>query len=173
MSDFNVSLSGGIYAHATAVTNAATNKIADYEGDAAANFTVDHVEWQGQTLFTQDSVMIGFGVTINIASVLLAQATFNTLWGITGTTGSTLEAVPSPATIYEFTTSMTTVPTREFLIDTTRSSDSKQFQIKLAAGRLAGDFPITFTQGVYIVHDIAIVGFKDADNKFVTFIKEK
>lgn len=172
MSDFNVSLNGGIYAHTSAVTNASTNKIADYEGDAVANWTVEHVEWKGQTLFVQDSVMIGFGITINIATVLLKQATFNTLWGITATTGSTLEAAPANATLYEFTTSMVTVPVNEFLIDTTRSSDSKQFQIKLAAGRLAGDFPIQFSQGVYITHDIAIVGFKDADDKFVTFIKE-
>jgi len=173
MSDMNVSLSGGIYSHPSAVTDADANKIADYEGDAGCNFTSTHVEWRGQSLFIQDSVMIEFGVTINIARMLLVDDTLETLWGITGCSGTfTKEAAPAQATVYEFTTTYTALPTNEFLVSTTRSSDSKKFQIWLAAGKVAGEFPFSFTQSDYIVHDISIIGYPDADDKIVTFIKE-
>ena len=173
MSDMNVSLSGGIYSHATAVTDAAANKIADYEGDAGCNFTSTHVEWRGQSLFIQDSVMIEFGVTINIASMLLIDDTLGTLWGITACSGTfTKEAAPAQATQYEFTTTYTALPTNEYLISTTRSSDSKKFQVWLAAGKITGEFPMSFTQSQYMVHDISLIGYPDAANKIVSFIKE-
>lgn len=169
---YNVSTNGGIYAKASAVTNEAANEIADYEGTAALNMTAEHVEARGQSFWAQDAVMTRCGASINLAEVFFRPETFGTVWGITAGSGSTKEAVPAGATIYELDTSFVSLPELEYLIDIDRTSDEKKFQIWCAAGRLTGDFNIGFTQGEYIKHDVSITAFLDANNDLIHIIKE-
>ena len=171
-SAYNVSLNGGIYAKSTGVTNESANQIADYSGAASITMTSEHVEWRGQSFWVRDAVLVRVGATLNFASVLFKPETFGTIWGITATAGSTKEATPATATVYELDTSYTTTPELEFLVDVDRSSDSKKFQIWAAAGRLTGDFPISFTQGEYMVHDIGITCFTNSSNQMLQIIKE-
>lgn len=172
MADENVSLAGGIYAKTDGVSAIAADQIADYEGEAALSITTEHVVWKGQNLVTRDSVLIGISASMNFGTVLWKASSFGTMFGITATSGSTKEASPADGTVYTLDNTLSTVPELEWLSSMTRSSDDKKFQICGYAGRVAGDFPVSFTHGTYMTQDVAIALYADADGKIIEFITE-
>jgi len=167
MSDYNVGLNGAIYRKSDAVTNEAANAIADYEGNASTAISNEHVEWRGQGLYVKDSVLINMGVSLNFATMLFKPVTLASLYGITATSGSTREAAPATATVWEISSALATVPLGEYLIDVTRSSDEKLIQIWAAAGRVAGEINVAIAPRAYMTHDVSINCFLDANDKLL------
>lgn len=172
MADYNKPLSGGIYVASADVTNASANQVADFEGDAGATVTKAEVTWTGQSLFVQDAAATSYAFAMSFSTIAFKPETVGTVFGITATSGSTKEASPVTATIYEFSTSLADVPALEWLVHWTRSSDSKKAQLWAGAGKLTGDFPMMMSRDVYMAHDSAVICYPDADNKILQVIKE-
>lgn len=171
-SQYNVSTNGGLFQHATAVTNEAANNVGDYEGDAALNLTAERAEALGQSFWVQDAVMIRAAASLNIGEVFFNPDNFGTIWGITPTAGSSMEASPVTGTEWVLDTGFITLPEKQWLTDVDRTSDSKKFQVLVYAGRLTGDFNVAFTQGVYMKHDISITAFLDDNDDLIKIFKE-
>lgn len=171
-SQYNVSTNGGLYQHATAATNEAANNVGDYEGDAAVNLVAEQVEALGQSFWVQDSVMIRAAASINIGMVYFDPDNFGTVWGITPTAGSSMEASPVTGTEWVLDIGFITLPQKQWLVDVDRTSDTKKFQVLAYAGRMTGDYNIAFTQGVYMKHDISITAFLDSNDDLIKIFKE-
>lgn len=170
-SEWNTALAGGIFTAADAVTNAAANKVADYEGAAGLALSMTFSEAYGQNLFRQASCLTRVGASVNIATVDFAGATIGTLLGIAATTGTTLEAAGVTATVWELDNTLSTVTAQEWLLEVLRSGDDMLFQTWLAEAQIGGDMPINFTHGENMAHDISLIVSTDADGKFIKFIK--
>lgn len=168
---WNTALSGGIFTAADAVTNAAANKVADYEGAASLALAMTFNDAYGQNLFRQSSALTRVSPSINIATLDLAGATIGTLLGITATTGTTLEAAGVTATVWEIDNTLSTVTAQEWLLEVLRSGDDMLFQTWAANAQIGGDMPISLSHGMNMTHDISLILSADTDGKVIKFLK--
>ncbi len=58
MADENVGLSGGLFWHATAVTNASANEVAEFRGAWTAEIVETVVDWFGQSTVRKDAELV-------------------------------------------------------------------------------------------------------------------
>lgn len=169
--EWNTALAGGIFTAAAAVTNAAANKVADYEGAAALALSMTFSEAYGQNLFRQASALTRVAGSINVGTVDFAGATIGTLLGITATTGTTLEAAGVTATVWELDNTLSTVAAQEWLLEVLRSGDDMLFQTWAAEAQIGGDMPISLSHGANMTHDLSLILSTDTDGKFIKFLK--
>ncbi len=171
--DFNIPISGGIYAASSSVTNDTSNSVGDYEGAASLTFTANIVEWRGQKPYVQQTAFTDMAAVLNFGSVAFSPSKFlGTMLGITATAGSTKEASPTDASYWNIDSSFSSLEKLEYLIDVTEHSTSKQLQIWAAAGKLAGDIPFSFSRDSFIASDISIRCYEDGSGNFLSFIRE-
>lgn len=176
MSDFNKPNSTAIYAATvgSGVVVTAGYSIADFEGSAAVNFAIESMEAFGQNFWGQEYALNQISLSLNLGGVFWNTANIiSTLMGLTAAAGSTLiTGTGATATIWNVTTSMTSVPVKEYLISTTRSSDSKLFQIKSFSGRIASDMGLALSKDTWIQTDMGIGLYADGSGNVLTFIEE-
>jgi len=173
MSQYNTPISGGIFFKSDAVTSISTDKIADYEGAAAVNIAIESSQAFGQNFWPQEYSLNQMDLSLNYGGVYWKNSHVNILLGITATQAAMKSAGTETATLYELTTSMTTIPTGEFLSEVTRSSDSKLFHVWCAAGRLASDFNLALTKSEFMTTELGIGCYADANGKVVSFYQEQ
>ena len=173
MSQYNVPLSGGIFYKSDGVTSISTDKIADYAGSASVNVAVQSVQAYGQNFWPQEYALTQMDLSLNYGGVYWKNSHTNTLLGITATAAAMKSAGTETATLYELTTSMTTIPTGEFLSEVTRSSDSKLFHMWAAAGRLASDWNIAVTKNEFMTTELGIGCYADANGKVLGLYQEQ
>jgi len=163
---------GAIYSKPTEVTNSVDYRIADYEGDAAVNITVESIQAFGQNFWPQEYALVQMAMSLNYSGVYWNNAHLNTLFGVTGTSGAMKDIATTTGNIYELTTSLESIPNPEFLSHSIRSSDSKMFQVWGAAGRIATDMNLALTKDAFMTTEMGIGLYADAAGKVVTFYQE-
>ena len=176
MSDYNKPNSTSIYAATVGsgvIASDATYGIADFQGSAALNFSIESMLAFGQNFWPQEYALNQISLSLNLGGVFWNTANIiSTLMGLTATAGSVLAAGSATATVYNITTSMTSVPVKEYLISTTRSSDSKVFQIKAFSGRISSDMDLALDKESWIQTDMGIGLYADGSGNVLTFIEE-
>ena len=175
MSDFNKPNSTGIYAATvgSGVIASSGYSIADFEGSAALNFAIESMQAFGQNFWGQEYALNQISLSLNLGGVFWNTVNIiSTLLGLTATAGSVLAAGSATATAYPITTSMSSVPVKEYLISTTRSSDSKVFQIKAFSGRIASDMDLALAKDTWMQTDMGIGLYADGSGNVLTFIEE-
>lgn len=175
MSDYNKPNSTGIFAATvgSGVTNTSGYSIADFEGEAALNFAIESMQAFGQNFWPQEYALNQISLSLNLGGVFWNTSNIiSTLMGLTAAAGSVLAAGSATATIWTVTTAMTSVPVKEYLISTTRSSDSKLFQIKAFSGRIASDMGLALSKDSWIQTDMGIGLYADGSGNVLRFIEE-
>lgn len=167
------SIKGGFYAASASVTDAAANKVSDWQGDGTVAMTLTDETWLGQNIFEQESFLAMVEATMNFSEMAYQPGSWNKLWGLTQTSGSTLETTPvTGASVYELGNTLTSVPENELLASVeVPNNSSKKFQVWAGAGRVSGSFPVSFARGFW-THDAAFTCTTDADGKIFQFISE-
>jgi hypothetical protein len=175
MSDYNKPSSTAIYAATvgSGIVASSGYAIADFEGEAAMNFTIESMLAFGQNFWPQEYALNQISLSLNLGGVFWNTTNIiSTLMGLTATAGSVLAAGSATATIWNVTTSMTSVPVKEYLVSTTRSSDSKLFQIKAFSGRIATDMSLGLSKDTWIQTDMGIGLYADGSGNVLRFIEE-
>jgi hypothetical protein len=175
MSDKNKPNSTGIYAATvgSGITATGAYSIADFQGAAALNFSIESMVAFGQNFWPQEYALNQIEVGLSLGGVFWNTANIvATLLGVSAAAGSVLAAGSATATIWNITTAMTSIPVKEYLISTTRSSDSKVFQIKAFSGRLATDMSLGLSKDTWIQTDMGIALYADGSGNMLRFIEE-
>ena len=173
MSQYNLPNSGEIFAKSAAVTAVAADKIADYDGAASMNIAVEHAIAFGQNFWPQEVALVQMQISINYSGVYWESETIlPALFAITPTAGTIKDTTAASASIGKFTNALNSVPSWEFLSSVIRSSDSKIFQIWLAAGRIASDLGFSISKDEFMTTEMGINGFADANGDVLWIIKE-
>jgi len=173
MSQYNKPISGGIFAKTAGVMNHSDYNIADYEGDAAVNIAVESMQAYGQNFWPQEYALNQMNLSINYGGVYWKNSHALTLLGVAvGTATIMTEGAGTAVPAYKLTTSMTTIPTSEYLSSLTRSSDSDLMQIWCAAGRIASDLNLGVSKDAFMTTDMGIGCYADASGDVIWFLEE-
>lgn len=173
MSQYNLPNSGEIFAKSAGVEAVAADKIADYDGAASMNIAVEHAVAFGQNFWPQEVALVQMQVSINYAGVYWDSDTIlPAVLGITATAGSVMDTTADTASVYKLTNSLSSIPSWEFLSSVIRSSDSKIFQVWLAAGRLSADLGFSISKDEFMTSELGINGFADGNGDVLWIIKE-
>ena len=174
MAQYNLPNAGGIFAKSAGVTAIAADKIADYDGAAAFNIAVEHAIAFGQNFWPQEVALVQMNVSINYGGVYWrTDKILSALIGTSEVAGSVMDASAVTASIHKLTNSLSSIPSWEFLSDLTRSSDSKKFQIWLAAGRLAADLGASVSKDEFMTSELGINAFADGNGDVMWIIHEQ
>lgn len=173
MSQYNLPNSGEIFAKSDAVTSVAADKIADYDGAASMNIAVEHAVAFGQNFWPQEVALVQMQVSINYAGVYwITNKILPALLGISDTVGTVKDTTAATASISKLQNTLNSIPSWEFLSSVIRSSDSKIFQVWLAAGRLAADLNFSISKDEFMTTEMGVNGFADAAGEVLWFIQE-
>ncbi len=173
MSQYNLPNSGEIFAKADGVEAVAADLIADYDGAASMNIAVEHAIAFGQNFWPQEVALVQMQVSINYAGVYWNSETIlPAVLAITPAVGSVKDTTAATASVAKLSNSLSSIPSWEFLSSVVRSSDSKIFQIWLAAGRLATDLGFSISKDEFMTTELGISGFADAAGEVLWIIKE-
>lgn len=168
MADENVGLSGGLYAHASAVTNAAGNEVAEFRGGWTAEIATDTAEWFGQSRVRKDAEVVQTDVILTISEVAFKPGTLETIHGATKNASDNLKSVGAEAaTSYTFDED-TVPPEMQWLVEC--KLDGKTFQAFAGDGIALGT-PLNFTNRDYVVHDVTLMLYS-ATGTLVAFLLE-
>ncbi len=173
MGDINLPISGQIFAKSDAVTAVAADRIADYDGAASFNIAVESAIAFGQNFWPQEVALVQMNVSINYGGVYWNMENIAAaLLGITATAGTIKDTTAASASIIKMTNSLSSIPSWEFLSEVLRSSDSKLFQVWIAAGRLASDLNMSVSKDEFMTTEMGIGAFADANGDVVWLIQE-
>jgi len=172
MADENVGLTGGIFYHATAVTNESTNELAEFRGGWSANIEETIVDWYGQQMTRKDATMVRLDVRLVVDEVAFKQATLETIWGATKDDSAVYlkdAAGTTAATSYTFSSSTTGPPELQYLIQCTL--DGSIFQAYCDDG-IALSTTINFTSEDYVVQNLEIMAYGASGTLVAFFIEQ-
>ena len=172
MADENVGLAGGLYAHASAVTNEAANEIAEFRGGWTATIEETVVDWNGQAITRKDAQMTRLDIRLVVAEVAFKAANLETLYGATKDDSAVYlkdAAGTTAATSYTFSSTTTGPAELQYLIEC--QLDGKTFQAYCADG-IALSTTINFTNEDYVVHNVEIMAY-GATGSLVAFLIEQ
>lgn len=175
MGDYNKPNNTKIYAAVvgSGITATGDYRIADFEGDAALNFAIESMEAFGQNFWGQEFALNQISLGLSLGGVFWnTENIIETLIGVTAGTGLIYDDTAATATTWDITTAMSSVPVKEYLIDTTRSSDSKKFQIKAFSGRIATDMSLALSKNAWIQTDMGIGLYADSSGNVLRFLEE-
>lgn len=173
MGDINLPISGEIFAKSDGVTAIAADKIADYDGAASFNIAVESAIAFGQNFWPQEVALVQMNVSINYGGVYWNMENIAAaLLGITAVAGSIKDSTAATGSVIKLTNSLSTIPSWEFLSEVLRSSDSKLFQVWVAAGRLASDLNMSLSKDEFMTTEMGVGAFADANGDVVWLIQE-
>lgn len=173
MGDINLPISGEIFAKSDGVEAVAADLIADYDGAASMNIAVESAIAFGQNFWPQEIALVQMNVSINYGGVYWNSDTIlEAVLGITASVGSVKDTTAVTASVYVLKNSLNSIPNWEFLSSVIRSSDSKIFQVWVAAGRLASDLNFSLSKDEFMTTELGIGAFADAAGDVLRIIKE-
>jgi len=163
-----VGLAGALYAHATAVTNAAENEVAEFRGGWVAEIATETVEWRGQSRVLKDVEVVKTDIIFTISEVAFKPGLLETLYGATKNGSDALKSVGTePATSYTFDKD-TVPPEMQWLVQCMLGGQIFQ---AFAGDGIALGVPINFTNIDKIVQDV-ILKLYSATGSLASFLLE-
>ena len=173
MSDYNLPISGELFAKSAGVTAVAADKIADYDGSASFNIAVEHAIAFGQNFWPQEIALVQMNVSINYGGVYWnTDKILPALLSVADVSGTVKDTTLATANIHKLTNSLNAIPSWEFLSEVTRSSDSYKFQVWAAAGRLASDLNLSISKDEFMTSELGIGCFADANGDVIWIIQQ-
>jgi hypothetical protein len=146
------------------------DELADYTGAAGLNIAVEHAIAYGQNMFPQEIAMTQLNATINYSGVYWnAGQILPTILGVSGVTGSVMDSTAATATVWKLTNSITALTNYEYMSAFVRSSDSKEFGIWAAAGRLSSDLGMSVSKDEFSTTELGITAYADANGDILWF----
>lgn len=145
---------GGLYAHASAVTNEAANEVAEFRGTWTLELMTETAEWSGQRRVRKSAEVVGTDVRLTVEEVAFKAANLETIYGLTKNASDNLKSAGAEeATSYSLDGD-TVPPELQWLVDC--KMGAKTFQI-FAGDGIAIGVPIVFTNKNIVVHSIELV----------------
>jgi len=175
MAEENVGLAGALYWHATAVTNAVANEVAEFRGGWTAEIIETTAEWFGQSTVRKDAELTQLDIKFAIPEVAFvakkstaARSPLVLLYGASMNESDTLKDVGgTAATSFTFSSS-TTPPEGNWLVEC--QLDGKTFQAFATDAIILGT-AINFTNMDYVVHNVEMLLYS-ATGSLAKFIYE-
>jgi len=170
MADENVGLpgsAGGLFAHASAVTNEAANLVAEFRGGWTVSLEETFAEWYGQSTVRKGSTMTKLDIVISVAEVAFKPGTLSKLWNITAGSVAVKSAGTEAATSYTFDSS---VLPRELQYLVSVELDGKTFQA-YTPDAVINSTTFNFTNEDYVVHNVDLILYS-ATGSLLTLIDE-
>lgn len=170
MADENVGLpgsAGGLYAHASAVTNEAANLIAEFRGGWTVALEETFAEWYGQSTVRQASQLTQLDIVLSIAEVAFKPGTLSKLWSITAGSVAIKSAGTEAATSYTFDEDITP---RELQYLVSVELDGQTFQA-YTPDAVIDSTTFNFTNQDYVVHNVDLILYS-ATGTLLTLIDE-
>jgi len=173
MADENVGLTGQLFAHASAVTNASANEIGEFRGGWSVTIEETFAEWYGQSIVRKAATLTQMDINISIPEVAFKQTIFGNaqlfgLFDITVGAVSTKEAVPAVATSYEFTATAGAPREMQYLVEC--QLDGKTFQAYAPTAKIMTP-TFNFTNQDFVVYNVDLILY-GATGSLLTLIHE-
>lgn len=154
MSDENVGLTGQVFAHASAVTNAAANEIAEFRGGWSAEIAETFAEWFGQSTVRKGATLTQYDIILTVDELAFKPGNLDKLWNITKNGSDNLKSVGAEAaTSYTFTSSIAP-RALQYLIEC--QLDGKTYQA-YAPTAYINSSTINFTNQDYVVQNCPLL----------------
>lgn len=176
MSDANKASNTKLYIASvgSGVTATGDYRLSNFEGEAALNFGVESDALYGQEFWIQEYAVTRLNLGLDFGGVWWNTDKFvSILMGVTAAAGSMLDDAAANATVWSVTNSLETIPAKEALIWTVRSSDSKDFMIKGYKSRLSTDFSVGLGKEGFMTGDLGMALFPATGGTVVEFYEEQ
>jgi hypothetical protein len=147
MGAYEVGLSGGLYAHATAVTNEVGNQVAEFRGgwDVAIDKVI--ATWRGQSRVLKDATLVQVDLRFIIPEVAFRPKLLETVHGFTENAADNLKSAGAEAAASYTMDEDTVPPEMQWLVDVMMGGKHMQ---AFAGDGIATSTTIPFTNLDYV-----------------------
>jgi hypothetical protein len=164
----DVGLSGGLYAHATAVTNEVGNLVAEFRNGWSVEIDKTLAQWRGQSRVVKGSTLVGVDMKFIIPEVAFRPKLLETVHGFTENASDNLKASGTPAA-HSYTIDEDTVPPEmQWLVDVVMGGKHLQ---AFAGDGIAMGTTIPFTNEDYVIFNLELLLYS-ATGSLATFYLE-
>jgi len=173
MADENVGLTGQLFAHASAVTNAAANEIAEFRAGWTVALEETFAEWYGQSIARKAAILTQLDINISIAEVAFKPNIFDNAQAF-GIYNITVGATPiksvgaEAATSYDFSATAGAPKEMQYLVEC--QLDGKTFQAFAPTAKIMTP-TINFTNQDFVVMNVDLILY-GATGSLLTLIHE-
>lgn len=149
-----VGLSGGLYAHASAVTNEVANLVAEFKSGFDVVIDKTLAEWRGQSRVVKAATLVAVDMKFIIPEVAFRPKLLETVHGFTENASDNLKASGTPAAASYTIDEDTVPPEMQWLIDVVMGG--KHLQAYAGDGIALGT-TIPFTNTEFVVFNLEIL----------------
>ncbi len=164
-----VGLSGGLYSHATAVTNEAANLVAEFEEGWEVQIEKAVADYRGQSRVLSAAMVTSYDLRFSIPQVAFRPKLLEEIHGFTENASDTLKAAGTPAAASYELDEDTVPPELQWLVDVVFGG-GKHLQAFAGDGIALGT-TIPFTNADYVAFNVDLLIYS-ATGSLCKFILE-
>lgn len=165
----DVGLSGGLYAHPSAVTNEVGNLVAEFENGWDVVIEKTLATWRGQSRVLKDATLVALDMRFIIPEVAFRPKLLETVHGATENAGDTLKAAGTPAAASYTFDEDSVPPEMQWLIDVLMGG--QHFQA-FAGDGIAMSTTIPFNNTEYVKMPLEIMLYSATGSLAAFFLED-
>ena len=166
----DVGLAGGLYSHASAVTNEVGNLVAEFEGGWDVVIEKNIANWRGQSRVLKDATLVGLDMRFIIPQVAFRPKLLETVHGATENAGDNLKASGTPAAASYTFDEDTVPPEMQWLIDVLMGGKHMQ---AFAGDGIAMSTTIPFNNTEYVKMPLEILLYSATGSLAAFFLEDQ
>ena len=164
----DVGLAGGLYSHATAVTNEVGNLVAEFEEGWEVEIAKEHAQYRGQSRVLSAAMVVTYDLQFHIPKVAFRPKLLEEIHGFTENASDTLKAAGTPAAASYELDEDTVPPEMQWLVNVMFGGKNLQ---AFAGDGIALGTTIPFTNVEYVAFNVDLLIYS-ASGSLMKFILE-